>query len=55
MSAHQIIRAVHVEKDNTGSSWVSEVQIQKTSYQSHLLFNHSVTFVPQAVVKSVEV
>ena len=55
MSAHQINPAVHFEKDNTGPSFVCEVQIQKTSYQSHLLFNQTVTFVPQAVVKSMEV
>ena len=55
MSAHQIIRAVHFEKDNTGPSWVCEVQIQKTSYQSHLVFNQTVTFAPQAVMKSMEV
>lgn len=56
----QIIRAVHFEKDNTRSftlshTWVCEVQIQKTSAQSHLVFNQAVTFVPQAVMKSMKV
>ena len=55
MSVHQIIRAVNFEKDNIGPSWVCELQRQKTSYQSHLVFNQTVTFVPQAVMKSMEV